>query len=410
MTFDLLLYNANILSFNENYADFYFINNGLIGIKEGIIVFLSENIKDQKKLDKLFQKSNNKIDIKNKWVLPGFIDCHTHFIYGGSRAHEFQQILEGVTYQDIARKGGGIKYTVEQTRNISYEELLKISEKRLNNFIYNNGVTTVEVKSGYGLDLDTEIKMMEVAKNLGEEKNIDIVKTYLGAHITPKEYLNNSDDYIDFIITKVLSSLVELELVDAVDAFCENIAFNKLQVEKLFKAASKYNLNLKCHAEQLSNTGISELLDNYKILSLEHLEYADLKDIKNMAKNNVVAVLLPGAYYYLKETKKPLIDLFREYNVPIAIATDCNPGSSPCESILTIMNMACILYSLTVFEVIKAVTINAAKALGLDNKIGSIELNKQADLVIWDINNPADLCYKIGAYKPDLVIKKGVII
>jgi len=401
--FDLLLHNANILTFNKDNSDFSIINNGLIGIKNGVIKLLSsDDIKNP--------TAKQEIDIKNKWVLPGFIDCHTHFIYGGNRAHEFQQILEGATYQDIAKQGGGIKYTVEQTRNISYEELLRISKKRLNNFVYNNGVTTVEVKSGYGLDLDTEIKMLKVAKSLGEEKYADIIKTYLGAHVTPKEYLNNSDNYIDFIIDKVLPKLVELKLVDAVDAFCENIAFNKSQVERLFKAACKYNLNLKCHAEQLTNTGVSDLLNNYKLLSLEHLEYADLKDIKNMAQNNVAAILLPGAYYYLKETKKPPVDLFREYNVPIAIATDCNPGSSPCESLLTIMNMACVLYGLTVFESIKAVTMNAAKALGLDDTIGSIELDKQADLVIWDINNPAELCYKIGAYRPDLVIKKGVII
>tara|TARA_R110002072_G_scaffold138733_2_gene282191 strand:+ start:18713 stop:19942 length:1230 start_codon:yes stop_codon:yes gene_type:complete len=408
--FDLLLYNANILCFSENYSDFHVINNGVIGIKDEIIELISDSLEDNLDLETLINNSIKVIDIHNKWVLPGFIDCHTHFIYGGNRSHEFEQILEGLSYKQIAEQGGGIKYTVAQTRKIAYQDLLNISEKRLNNFIYNNGVTTVEVKSGYGLDLDTEIKMLKVAKKLSEISKIDVIKTYLGAHVTPIEYQGNNDKYIDFIINEVLPELIKLNLIDSVDAFCENIAFDKNQVERLFKSASTYNLKLKCHAEQLSNSGVSNLLNKYQILSLEHLEYANLEDIKNMANNKTTAVLLPGAFYYLKEIQKPPIDLFRQYKVPIAIATDCNPGSSPCESLLVIMNMACVLYKLTIFEVIKAVTINAAKALGLDKTIGSIEKGKQADLVIWNIDGIQDLCYKIGAYRPEIIIKKGILI
>ena len=381
--FDLLLYNANILCFSENYSDFHVINNGVIGIKDEIIELISDSLEDNLDLEILINNSIKVIDIHNKWVLPGFIDCHTHFIYGGNRSHEFEQILEGLSYKQIAEQGGGIKYTVAQTRKIAYQDLLNISEKRLNNFIYNNGVTTVEVKSGYGLDLDTEIKMLKVAKKLSEISKIDVIKTYLGAHVTPIEYQGNNDKYIDFIINEVLPELIKLNLIDSVDAFCENIAFDKNQVERLFKSASTYNLKLKCHAEQLSNSGVSNLLNKYQILSLEHLEYANLEDIKNMANNKTTAVLLPGAFYYLKET---------------------------CESLLVIMNMACVLYKLTIFEVIKAVTINAAKALGLDKTIGSIEKGKQADLVIWNIDGIQDLCYKIGAYRPEIIIKKGILI
>lgn len=409
---ELLLYNARVfLGQDDSVSDI----PDIIGIDNNKINLIENSHNLSKlELENLNNKYNKKLDLNNKWVTPGLIDCHTHLIYAGSRANEFAARLEGVSYEEITQSGGGINSTVKATREISLEDLITISESRIKQVI-NSGVTTIEIKSGYGLDLESEKKILKTADYLSKNYPIDIQKTFLGAHLVPKNFTgsgdnNRAEEYIDYLVNIVLPDLVENNLVDAVDSFCEKIAFTAEQIRPLYQAAQDYNLKIKGHTEQLSKMGGAELICEYNGLSCDHLEYADLDIIKLLKKSNTAAVLLPGAYYYLKETQKPPIDLLREFNIPMAIATDFNPGTSPILSIYNTMNMACVLYNLTPKEAWQGVTINAAKALGLDDKIGSIELNKQADLVIWDFNHPYDLCYYMGYDWDKIIIKKGKII
>lgn len=335
------------------------------------------------------------IDLENRWMTPGLVDCHTHLVYGGNRAEEFEMALNGLSYEEIAKRGGGIISTVNATRAATEENLLSASKSRLMECM-SGGVTTVEIKSGYGLDLETEIKMLEVARHLGQDNPVRVLKTFLGAHALPPEFKGNSDGYMDKVCKEMLPTMDTLGLVDAVDAFCETIAFSTDQVRRLFKAAEQLQLPVKLHAEQLSNQHGAELAANFSALSADHLEYLDEAGVKAMAAHGTVAVLLPGAYYFLREDKSPPLDLLRQHNIPIALATDCNPGSSPVTSPQLVMNMAAILFRMTPEEALAGFTRNGARALGLHNKIGTLEVGKQADLAVWDINHPAELTYRIG--------------
>ncbi|MCL9683912.1 imidazolonepropionase [Legionella maioricensis] len=333
-----------------------------------------------------------KEDCRGQLVTPGLIDCHTHLVYAGNRAAEFKLKLEGVSYAEISKAGGGILSTVHQTRTASEEELIEQSLPRVL-ALRNEGITTVEIKSGYGLDLPNELKMLRVARRLGELAGLRVKTTFLGAHAIAPEYKGNSQAYVDYLCRDMLPAVKEAALADAVDVFCESIAFSLKQTEQIFLAAQALNLPIKCHAEQLSNLGASVLAAQFGALSCDHLEFLDDKGAFAMAKTNTVAVLLPGAYYFLREKNKPPVELLRQAEVGIAIATDSNPGSSPTTSLLLMMSMACQLFSLSVPEVLAAVTFQAARALGLDKEVGSIARGQVADLVLWSINDSAALCY-----------------
>jgi len=333
------------------------------------------------------------VKLDGRWVTPGLIDCHTHIVYGGDRAHEFELRLKGASYEEIARAGGGIVSTVKATRAASEDQLVAQSLKRLDALIA-EGVTTIEIKSGYGLDLVTETKMLRAARRLGRERNVSVTTTFLGAHAMPPEAHDK-----DAFIAKVCAMIPQIQqagLADAVDAFCEGIAFSPEQTARVFDAAKANGLLVKLHADQLSNLHGAALAARYDALSADHLEYTDETGVAAMAQAATVAVLLPGAFYVLRETQLPPVEALRRHKVPIAIATDCNPGTSPVTSLLLVMNMASTLFRLTVEEAIAGVTREAARALGKLSDIGTIEPGKACDLAIWDIERPAELVYRLG--------------
>lgn len=343
------------------------------------------------------------------WVTPGLVECHTHLVFGGSRADEFRRRLAGASYEDIARAGGGIVSTVAATRKASEDELLASAAPRLRRLIA-EGVTAVEIKSGYGLDTETEAKMLRVARRLGRELPVTVYTTFLGAHALPPEYRGRPDEYIELVCSGMLPALTEQGLVDAVDVFCENIAFSVAQSERIFQAAARLGLPVKMHAEQLSNIGASQLATRYGALSTDHLEHAVEADVAAMSRAGTVAVLLPAAYYCLRETKRPPVDLFRRYGVPMAISTDCNPGTAPALSPLLTMNMACTLFGFTVEEALQGYTRHAARALGMANLHGTLEAGRHADFAIWDVDSLAELVYWLGASPCRAVIRHGQIV
>jgi len=347
------------------------------------------------------------IDCQGKLLTPGLIDCHSHLVYGGDRADEFELRLEGASYEEISRAGGGIKATVKATREATQQSLVYSAKKRLKPLL-EEGVTTLEIKSGYGLDSETEIKMLRVAKQLETDCSVRIKKTFLGAHALPEEYTNRSDDYIDLVCNQMLPEAHSAGLVDAVDVFIEKIAFTIDQAQRVFDCADALGLPVKAHVEQLSDMGGAVMVAKRKALSVDHIEYLTKDDVTTLAENNTVAVLLPGAFYVLRETKLPPIEALRANGVSMAIATDANPGSSPVHSLLLIMNMACTLFRLTPTEALRGVTINAAKALGLNKELGSLSVGKQADLVLWDVDKPAMLSYQIGLNPCAAIMKAGV--
>jgi imidazolonepropionase len=327
-------------------------------------------------------------------ITPGLIDCHTHLVYGGDRAAEFEQRLQGVTYEEIARQGGGIASTVRATRQASAQELQASATRRLRHLLA-EGVTTIEIKSGYGLALEQERKCLQVARALGADHAVAVRTTFLGAHALPPEFAGQSDAYMEEVL-RMLPALHAEGLVDAVDAFCERIAFSPAQTARLFEASRALGLPVKLHAEQLSDSGGAQLAASFGALSCDHLEWLSEEGVSAMAQAGTVAVLLPGAFYFLRETKLPPMDLLRRHGVPMAVSTDCNPGTSPCTSLLLMLNMACTLFRLTPEEALAGVTRHAAQALGLTDR-GVLASGMRADFVLWDVAHPAQLAYSLGA-------------
>ena len=389
----MLLKNLNLATMTGGYG---LIQKAAILIENGQINWFGPEVD---------APSGSSINCHGSLVTPGLIDCHTHLVYGGNRANEFEQRLNGSDYAAIAKAGGGIMSTVRATRAASEEDLLKSASKRLDSLLA-EGVTTVEIKSGYGLDVDTEIKMLRVARQLEKQRSATIKTTFLGAHTFPAEFKENHREYLNIVCNQSLPTAVSQGLVDAIDAFCEGIAFSVDETEVVFKAAKKLGLPVKLHAEQLSNLGGAKLAAKYGALSVDHIEYLDDDGVEAIQKSGTVAVLLPGAFYYLREKQAPPVAALRVRRVPIAIATDLNPGSSPVHSLLATMNMACVLFGLTPEEALLGVTKTAAKALGLADR-GQIKVGLRADLAFWDVERPGDLAYPLGFNPIAAIMQSG---
>lgn len=369
------------------------VDDGLIACGDGKILYAGPASAAPRDLD-----APETIDCLGRLITPGLIDCHTHLVYAGNRAHEFEQRLNGVSYEAIARQGGGIMSTVKETRIASNEQLLAEALPRLH-ALMNEGVTTIEIKSGYGLSLEHERKQLRVARELAnaDVRGLNVTTTLLAAHALPPEFAGRADDYVDEICRHILPTLINEGLVDAVDAFCENIGFSRDHCKRVFNAATVQGIRVKLHAEQLSDMHGAALAAAFGALSADHLEYASEESIRAMSDAGTVAVLLPGAFYFLRETQLPPVGLLRRYKVPLALATDHNPGTSPLTSLLLVLNMAATLFRMTVDECLLAVTRHAATALGMSQRVGTLAAGKQCDLAIWNVERPAELVYAIGA-------------
>ncbi len=367
------------------------IERGALGIEGGRIVYAGAQDDLPTAADNLAREV---VRLEGRWMTPGLIDCHTHLVYGGDRAEEFELRLQGASYAEIAKAGGGIVSTVKATRAASEEELYHLALPRLQALLA-EGVTTVEIKSGYGLDLENELKMLRVARWLGDSLPVTVKTTFLGAHAVPPEFDGDTEAYLDAVLA-MLPQVADSGLADAVDGFCEGIAFSNAQIRRLFEAARNLGLPLKLHADQLSDLGGAALLAEFGGLSADHLEYTSDTGIEAMGRAGAVAVILPGAFYTLRETRQPPIEKLRQAGVAMALASDCNPGSAPVTSLLLMLNMACTLFRLTPEEALAGVTRNGAKALGMAGTHGTLEAGKAADLAIWDIERPAELAYRIG--------------
>ena len=391
---DLLITNVHVASMQDNDQPYGWFKDSAVAIIDGKFCYVGTTE------DCLFH-SDNTIDGNGKWLTPGLIDCHTHLVYGGNRAEEFEQRLQGVSYAEIAKRGGGIQSTVNATRQASRQDLLTSALKRAKRLV-EEGVTCIEVKSGYGLDDETEVAMLEVAQQIGEALPVSIVTTYLGAHTVPKEFKQDADAYVNFVCETMIPKVAKQKLAGCVDVFCESIGFNVEQTRKVFEAAKQHGLDVKAHVEQLSDLKGAVLAAKYGALSVDHVEYLSPDDVPALKQSGTVAVMLPGAFYFLNETTKPPIEALRNHKVPMAVATDLNPGSSPLASLLTSMNMACVLFGMTPEESLAGTTIHAARALGKTNK-GVVAEGKDADLCLWDIEHPAELAYGINLIRPDSV-------
>ncbi|WP_061034856.1 MULTISPECIES: imidazolonepropionase [Vibrio] len=397
---DLLIENARLVTMQEREQGYLPTPIARVGIRSGKIVAIStkEQGNDIEHTESILNPDHYEqtIDLQSKLLLPGLIDCHTHLVYAGNRANEFEMRLNGVPYEEIAKQGGGILSTVHATRAATVEQLIELALPRLDGLLA-SGVTSIEVKSGYGLTLADEIKMLRAAKALEQERKVKITTTLLAAHALPPEFKDRADDYIQHICDDIIPLVAEEKLATSVDVFCESIGFNLVQTERVFEAAKKHGLHVKGHTEQLSDLGGTALTAQYNGLSADHIEYLDEIGVRALANSSTVATLLPGAFYFLRETQLPPIDLLRTHKVPMAIATDINPGTSPFADLTLMMNMACTLFRLTPQEALRGVTQNAAKALGYGESRGVIEVGYDADFSIWDIEHPADLSYQVGA-------------
>lgn len=367
------------------------IEQGALVVENGLIAWLGR----EAELPPHYAALQNRHDAQGQWITPGLIDCHTHLVYAGHRADEFAERLAGVSYEEIARRGGGILSTVRATRAADEAQLFAQSARRLEALLA-EGVTAIEIKSGYGLDLASERKILRVARRLGSAYPVSVHTSFLGAHALPPEYQGRADAYIDAVCQEMLPALHAEGLVDAVDVFCENIGFNLAQSERVFAAAKALGLPVKMHAEQLSNLGGTQLAARYQALSVDHLEFLQEADVAAMQQSGTVAVLLPGAFYFLREKQLPPIDLLRRYRIPIAIATDSNPGTSPTTSLLLMLNMASTLFRLTVDEVLAGVTRHAAQALGQSHRHGLLAVGRPADFALWSVESLAELAYWSG--------------
>ncbi len=382
------------------------IEPAAIAVKDGHIVWIGP----QRQLPPHVAANAKSVNrLNGKWVTPGLIDCHTHLVYAGNRAREFEMRLNGATYEEIARGGGGIMSTVNAVRSATQEELYRASAPRLQ-ALQAEGVTSVEIKSGYGLDTANERKMLEVIRRLGQEFKVTVSPTFLGAHTLPPEYAGRADEYVRLVTEEMIPAFAAAHLASAVDVFCERIAFTRAQTETIFSTATRHGLRVKLHAEQLSDQDGCTLAARYNALSADHLEFASPAGVSAMADAGTVAVLLPGAFYFLKETHQPPIDRFRRAGIPMALATDCNPGTSPTTSPLLMMNLACILFGLTPAEALAGFTIHAAKALGMEMTVGSLEIGKMADFAIWEVDQLAELAYAMGGRPCRSVVKRGAIV
>jgi imidazolonepropionase len=385
-----LLRNAHLATLDPQHLPIGEIAKGVVAVDEGRIVHVGKEA-DCPPQFLAFEQ----IDCEGRLVTPGLIDCHTHLVHAGNRAAEFEMRLAGATYEEIARAGGGIVSSVKATRTASEEELVAQSLPRLDALLA-EGVTTIEIKSGYGLDVESELKMLRVAQRLGELRAVTVRKTLLAAHTTPAEYKGRNAGYINAVVLPAMEAAQREGLADAVDGFCEGIAFSPEDIRVVFGKARALSLPVKLHADQLSDLGGAALAAEFGALSADHLEYTNEEGVAAMAASGTAAVILPGAFYFLNETRKPPIALFRKYGVPMALATDCNPGTSPLTSLLLTMNMAATLFGLSVAECLAGVTRNAAQALGLAGETGSLTAGKRADIAIWDVSRPAELVYRIG--------------
>ncbi|UPG91840.1 imidazolonepropionase [Luteibacter aegosomaticola] len=388
---DYLLLDAGLATLADNGTPYGAIADGALGIKDGRIAFVGARTELPGEPHSLSHRVES---LQGTWITPGLVDCHTHLVFGGDRAQEFEMRLEGATYEEIARSGGGIVSSVRATRSASEDELFAQSLPRARALLA-DGVTTLEIKSGYGLEPDAERRMLRVARRIGVELGIDVRTSFLGMHALPPEYAGRRDDYVALVCDTMLPSLAEEELVDAVDAFCEGIGFSHAETERLFEKATALGLPVKLHAEQLSDLGGAALVARYHGLSADHLEWTSEEGIKAMAAAGTVAVLLPGAYYALRDTRPPPIAGFREHSVAMAVATDLNPGTSPLLSLRLAMGMACTLFRLTPEEALRGATQHGARALGLDDR-GTLAIGQRADLAVWNVRHLPELCYWIG--------------
>jgi imidazolonepropionase len=389
MRFDKIWLDGRLATLAPNRPGLGIVERSAVAAKDGRIAFAGPAADLPTGWD-----ARHRVALDGRWVTPGLVDCHTHLVYAGERAHEFELRLAGASYEDIARAGGGIVSTVKSTRAASEDDLVRASLPRLDRLLA-EGVTTIEIKSGYGLDSKTEMRMLRAARRLAQEREVVVVTSFLGAHALPPEANGDKEQYIGEVCS-MIPAIARERLADGVDAFCENIAFSPQQTARVFAAAQEAGLPVKLHADQLSNLHGAKLAAEHGALSADHLEYTDKDGVAAMARSGTVAVLLPGAFYVLREKQVPPVDELRGQRVPMAVATDCNPGTSPITSLLVVMNMAATLFRLTVDETVAGVTREAARALGRLDEIGTLEPGKWCDLAIWDIERPAELVYRIG--------------
>ena len=395
---DSVWYGADLVTMRD--GRYSLIEDGAIAVRDGQIVWTGT------RAESAAIQAQTRTDFGGGIVTPGLIDCHTHLVFGGDRSAEFEQRLNGVSYADIAAQGGGILSTVRATRAASLDELVSSARWRIGRLLA-EGVTTLEIKSGYGLDEDSELRMLQAIRLLAQQVPADVLATCLAAHAFPPEFKENPDGWVDVICQRLLPEVKAQQLADAVDAFCEHLAFSPAQVRRVFERAQQLGLPVKLHAEQLSSLGGSALAARFNALSADHLEYATESDVQAMAAHGTVAVLLPGAFYLLRETQRPPVALFRQYGVPMALASDANPGTSPALSLRLMLNMACTLFGMTPEEALAGVTLYGAQALGLEKTHGTLESGKVANFVHWPLARPSELVYWLGGQLPCQVIYRG---